>query len=132
MANGVNQGMDPRMSGGYAEGAYAHRLLVRSGGRVAFVRVQEIDWIEAQGNYLRLHRGTGSYLVRQTMNDMESFLDPHKFIRIHRSTIVSIDRIREIRPMPRGDYEVLLLDGVRLTLSRKYRDKVPLNLRNLL
>jgi two-component system LytT family response regulator len=132
MANGVNQGMDPRMGGGYAEGMYANRLLVKSGGRVAFVRVQEIDWIEAQGNYLRLHRGTGSYLVRQTMNDMETFLDPRRFIRIHRSTIVSVDRIKEIRPMPRGDFEIALLDGVRLTLSRKYRDKVPTSLRSLL
>lgn len=128
MANGANQGM----SSGYADGAYAHRLLVRTGGRVAFVRVQEIDWIEAQGNYLRLYRGTGSYLIRQTMNDMEAFLDPRRFIRIHRSTIVSVDRIREMRPLSRGDYEVTLLDGVRLTLSRKYRDKVPQDLRNLL
>lgn len=130
MANGLNQGMDSR--DGYADGTYAHRLLVKSGGRVAFVRVQEIDWIEAQGNYLRLYRGGGSYLVRQTMNDMEAFLDPHRFIRIHRSTIVSVDRIKEIRPMPRGEYEVILLDGIRLTLSRKYRDKIPMNLRNLL
>jgi two-component system LytT family response regulator len=100
-------------------------LLVKTGGKALFLRVDEIDWVEAQGNYLRLHRSTDSYLIRQTMSDMETSLDPHKFLRIHRSTIVNIERVKELRPMFHGDYGVVLHNGTRLTLSRNYRHKVP-------
>jgi two-component system LytT family response regulator len=104
--------------------AYADRVLVRNGGRVAFVRVEEIDWIEAHGNYLRLHRGADSHLVRQTMNEMEARLDPGKFLRIHRSTIVNIERIRELQTLMHGDCAVTLHDNTTLTLSRNYRHRV--------
>ena len=104
---------------------YTDRLLVKTGGKALFLRVEEIDWVEAQGNYLTLHRGTGSYVIRQTMSEMEVSLDPSKFLRIHRSTIVNIERIKEMRPMFRGDHGVLLDNGTRLTLSRNYRHKVP-------
>jgi len=100
------------------------RLVVKSGGRVFFLRTDEIDWIEAAGNYVRLHLGTESHLFRETMNRMESRLDPRRFARIHRSRIVNTERIKEMQPWFNGDYIVILRDGTRLTLSRGYRDRV--------
>ena len=124
MPGEINYGM-PTVANDVLTGkAHAERVLVRNGGRVAFVRVEEIDWIEAQGNYLRLHKGSSSYLVRQTMNEMEATLDPRRFLRIHRSTIVNIERIKELRPLVHGDYSVELYDRTALTLSRNYRHKV--------
>jgi two-component system, LytTR family, response regulator len=104
---------------------YTDRLLVKTRGKALFLRVEEIDWVEAQGNYLSLHSGTNSYLIRQTMGEMEMGLDPHKFLRIHRSTIVNIERVKELRPMFHGDCDVVLHNGTKLLLSRNYRDKVP-------
>jgi two-component system, LytTR family, response regulator len=116
--------------GGELEKLRIERVLVRSGGRAVFVRVAEIDWIEAQGNYLRLHRGGDSYLMRQTMGEMEAGLDPRKFVRIHRSTIVNIERVKHSGPMPHGDYAVQLHNGRVLPLSRSYRHKIPTSLRS--
>lgn len=100
------------------------RLVVKSGGRVFFLRTDDIDWIEAAGNYVRLHLGTESHLFRETMNRMESRLDPRHFARIHRSRIVNTERIKEMQPWFNGDYIVILRNGTRLTLSRGYRDRV--------
>jgi len=100
------------------------RLVVKSGGRVFFLRTDEIDWIEAAGNYVRLHLGAESHLFRETMNRMEARLDARQFARIHRSRIVNTDRIKELQPWFNGDYVVVLRDGTRLTLSRGYRDKL--------
>ena len=100
------------------------RLVVKSGGRVFFLRTDEIDWIEAAGNYVRLHLGAESHLFRETMNRMESRLDGRRFSRIHRSRIVNTERIKEMQPWFNGDYVVILRDGTRLTLSRGYRDKL--------
>jgi two-component system LytT family response regulator len=100
------------------------RLVVKSGGRVFFLRTEEIDWIEAAGNYVRLHLGTESHLFRETMNRMESRLDTRRFARIHRSRIVNTERIKELQPWFNGDYVVILRDGQRLTLSRGYREKL--------
>jgi two-component system, LytTR family, response regulator len=100
------------------------RLVVKSGGRVFFLRTEEIDWIEAAGNYVRLHLGTESHLFRETMNRMESRLDARRFARIHRSRIVNTERIKELQPWFNGDYAVILRDGTRLTLSRGYRDRL--------
>jgi two-component system LytT family response regulator len=100
------------------------RLVVKSGGRVFFLRTDEIDWIEAAGNYVRLHLATESHLFRETMNRMEARLDPARFARIHRSRIVNTERIKEMQPWFNGDYVVILRDGTRLTLSRGYRDRV--------
>jgi two-component system LytT family response regulator len=100
------------------------RLVVKSGGRVFFLRTDEIDWIEAAGNYVRLHLGTESHLFRETMNRMESRLDTRRFARIHRSRIVNTERIKELQPWFNGDYVVILRDGTRLTLSRGYREKL--------
>jgi two-component system LytT family response regulator len=98
------------------------RLVVKSSGRVHFVRTTDIDWCEAAGNYVCLHVGEQSHLLRETMNHLESQLDPQRFVRIHRSTIVNVDRIQELRSSFGGEHIVLLVGGTRLTLSRGYRD----------
>jgi two-component system LytT family response regulator len=102
---------------------YVDRLLVKASGRVLFLKTEDIDWIEAAGNYVRLHVGKESHLLRETMNTIETRLDPAHFLRIHRSTIVNLDRIKEMQPWFSGEYVVLLKDGTELRLSRGYRDK---------
>jgi two-component system LytT family response regulator len=101
-----------------AEQREKQRIVVKSSGRVFFVKVDDIDWIEAEGNYVRLHMGAQSHLLRETMKGMESVLDVSQFIRIHRSTIVNADRIRELQPLFHGEYAVILRDGTRLVASR--------------
>jgi len=100
------------------------RLIVKSGGRVFFLRTGDLDWIEAAGNYVRLHLGEESHLFRETMNRMEARLDPKRFVRIHRSRIVNTERIKELQPWFNGEYVVVLRNGARLPLSRGYRDKL--------
>ena len=100
------------------------RLVVKSGGRLFFLRADEIDWIEAAGNYVRLHVGPQSHLLRETMNAIEGRLDPEKFFRIHRSRIVNMERIQELQPWLNGEYSVVLRTGARLTLSRGYRERL--------
>jgi two-component system LytT family response regulator len=100
------------------------RLVVKSGGRVFFLRSEEIDWIEAAGNYVRLHLGEESHLFRETMNRMEARLDSRRFVRIHRSRIVNTERIKELQPWFNGEYVVVLRNGRKLPLSRGYRDKL--------
>ena len=109
---------------GRTKGGYLDRLMVKSGGRVFFVKVDEIDWIEAAGNYVRLHVGKDALLVRESMSAMEEKLDPAQFARMHRSTIVNLDRIKEMQPWFTGEYTVILRDGTQLKLSRWYRDKL--------
>ncbi|MFZ0818886.1 MAG: LytTR family DNA-binding domain-containing protein [Candidatus Acidiferrales bacterium] len=100
------------------------RIIIRSAGRISFLRVEEVDWVEAADNYVRLHAGHESHLIRETLQSLEKRLDSNKFLRIHRSTIVNIDRIQELRPLFHGDYAVKLRDGTELTLSRKYRENL--------
>jgi two-component system LytT family response regulator len=107
----------------------SERLVVKSGGRLFFLRADEIDWVEAAGNYVRLHVGSTSYLLRETMNAIEGRLDPEKFFRIHRCRIVNMERIQELQPWLNGEYAVLLRTGTRLTLSRGYREKLQERLR---
>ena len=107
----------------------SERLVVKSGGRLFFLRADEIDWIDAAGNYVRLHVGNTSHLLRETMNALEGRLDPEKFFRIHRSRIVHMERIQELQPWLNGEYSVLLRTGTRLTLSRGYREKLQERLR---
>jgi two-component system, LytTR family, response regulator len=107
-----------------AEGAYAHRLTVRDGESFVMLRVEEIDWIEAAANYVRVHARGRVFVVRGTMQALEKRLDPKQFARIHRSTIVNVDRVREIRPEWHGDYDVVLADGRTLRLGRSYRDSL--------
>jgi len=103
---------------------YLDRIVIRSGGRVFFLRVDELDWMEAAGNYVRLHKGREEYLYRETMARLDAALDPAKFARIHRSSIVNVERIKEMHPLFRGDYAVILHDGRQLTLSKAYRDRL--------
>jgi two-component system LytT family response regulator len=109
--------------------AHADRLVVKSGGRVYFIRVDEIDWVDAAGNYVRLHVKGESHLFRETMTSMEARLDPERFVRIHRCHIVNSDRIKELLP-GNGEHIVVLQNGVRLTLSRGYRDRLQERLGN--
>jgi two-component system LytT family response regulator len=97
--------------------------MIRNAGRILFLGVNEIDWIEAEGNYVRLHVGKESHLMRETMNAIEQRLAALKFQRIHRSTIVNVERVRELQPWIRGDSVVILRDNTRLTLSRNYRER---------
>lgn len=100
------------------------RLMIQSGGRITFLAVDEIDWIESAGNYLELHTGKKSHLLRETMNGIETKLDSKRFLRIQRSTIVNIERIKELHPLFRGAFEVILHDGTRLTTTRGYHEKL--------
>ena len=103
---------------------YALRFTVRDGERYVLVRVADVDWAEASANYVRLHVGPKTYQMRTTMSELERQLDPAQFTRIHRSAMVNLDRIREIRPEWHGEYEVALVTGTTLRLSRGYRDRL--------
>ena len=100
------------------------RVLVRSHGRMRFIRLDSVDWIQAEGNYLRLHIGDQGHLLRQTMKELERQLDPARFLRIHRSTIVNLDQVKEIQPLFSGEHSVVLRDGTELTLSKGFRDRL--------
>jgi two-component system, LytTR family, response regulator len=103
---------------------YAERLVIKSAGRIFFLGVEEIDWIEAADNYVRLHASRDTHLLRETMNNLESRLDPAQFLRIQRSTIINVRRIKELHPLFRGEYEIVLRDGTCLTSGRGYRDRL--------
>jgi two-component system, LytTR family, response regulator len=100
------------------------RLMVKSGPRISFIRIADIDWIEAAGNYVRLHVGKEDHLLRESLTALEKKLDPARFVRVHRSTIVNLDRIRELQPVFHGDYVIILRDGTELGLSRSCREKL--------
>jgi two-component system LytT family response regulator len=100
------------------------RLIYKQNGRVIFVRVETIDWIEADGNYVRMHAGTETHYLRETLAGLEGQLPTGKFMRISRSAIVNLDRIKELQPLFYGDYSVILRDGSRLNMSRNYRDRL--------
>ncbi|MDX1951254.1 MAG: LytTR family DNA-binding domain-containing protein [Verrucomicrobiota bacterium] len=100
------------------------RLVVKSDGRVLLIKVEDLDWVEAADNYVNLHVGTESHLLRETMSSLEKRLPEETFMRISRSTIVNVERIKELQPLFHGEYVVLLKNGARLTLSRSYRDKL--------
>ena len=103
---------------------YETRFSVRTGQRIVVVSVNEIDWIEACGDYVTLHAGNRSHLLRQTMNKMESQLDPARFLRIHRSTIVQTSRIRELVALDNREFLLRLADGKELKTSRSYSDRI--------
>jgi two-component system LytT family response regulator len=104
--------------------ARTDRFVVKSGGRIFFVRSAEIDWVESAGNYVKLHAGNDSHLIRETMNGVETKLSPETFVRIHRCHIVNIEQVRELQPWFNGEYVVFLKNGTRLTLSRGYRERL--------
>ena len=103
-----------------AERGWRERFVVRTGSRISFVRTEEVDWIDAEGNYLRLHVAGRTHLVRETMKSVEAELDPSRFVRVHRSAIVNVDRIASLEPYFHGEYVVTLRDGARLTSSRSH------------
>ena len=120
----LEQRLEALLEGVKPQPRYLERIMVRSGGRILFIRVEEIDWIEAEGNYLCLHLGKRTHLLRETMSGIEEKLDPGDFMRIHRSTIVNINRIRALESVFQGEYLVILEDGTKLNSSRGYRDKL--------
>lgn len=108
----------------HKQGQYLDRLVIKTDGRVFFLRVDEIEWVEAEGNYVSLHAAQKAYLIREAIGSLEKQLDPRKFRRIHRSAIVNIDCIRELHPMFRGEYRVVMRDGTDLKLSHNYRENL--------
>ncbi len=100
------------------------RILVKSSGEIFFLKAEEIDWIEAEGDYMKFHVAGRGHLMRETMARLESRLDGNRFIRIHRSTIVNIDRVKKLSPSFAGEYAVVLADGTKLKLSRGYHERV--------
>lgn len=105
----------------HGDRGYLQRLVVPAGHRSVFIRTEEIDWIEAERNYIRLHVSGRAYLLRESLSRMESALDPNAFCRIHRSTIVNIDRIQSVESLFGGEYLLVLHDGTKLTSGRSYR-----------
>lgn len=101
---------------------HADRLLVKGNERVLVVEVEDVDYVEAADNYVRLHTRSGRHLMRETIKAMEARLDPGRFVRIHRSVIVNLTRVRELQPLFNGEMAVVLKDGTTLTMSRGYRD----------
>ena len=106
------------------ERGYADRLLVKHDGRIRFVPVADLEWVEAADNYVRLHARGERHLLRETIRSLEGRLDPARFARVHRSAIVNLARVRELQPTFNGEYAILLDSGAKLTLSRSYRDAV--------
>lgn len=102
----------------------ADRLIVKSGGRILFLKATDVDWIEAADNYVNLHVGKEAYMLRETMTALEARLAPDQFVRISRSAIVNIEQIRELKPLFHGDYAVILRNDTQLTLSRSHRAKL--------
>ena len=102
--------------------ASLERLIVKTNGRIIFLRIDEIDWMEAAGNYVKLHVGGETHLIRETMNNLEEQLNPQKFIRIHRGTIINIEKIKELQPYFNGEYKVVLQNNIQVILSRGYRE----------
>ena len=100
------------------------RLPIKVDGKVLFLKIDEIDWIEAADNYVHVHVGKDSHMIRETMSAIETKLSPKKFLRISRSAIVNIERVKELQPMFHGEYTVILHNGTRLTLSRTHREKL--------
>ena len=121
LASGGGRGVG---AAGSETGPYLERLAVKSDGRVKIIPVKEVDWIEAEGDHLRIHLSRTSHLLRDTMKRIENELDPRRFVRIHRSTIVNVDRIKELQPYFGGEYVVILHDGTSLKLSRGYKSRL--------
>ena len=106
------------------ENRRSERIMIRSAGRISFLRAEEIDWIEAADYYSSLHVGARTHLLRRSMAELDRDLEPNHFCRIHRSTIVNLSRVRDLRLEPGGEYEVVLRDNTTLKVSRGYREKL--------
>ena len=97
------------------------RLVVKSGRKTLLLQPEQIEWVEAERDYVRLHQGSESFLVRSSMNRLSELLDPRDFMRVHRSTLVNLNHVSEMRALNSGDYEILLDNKTRLLMSRGYR-----------
>jgi len=125
--NSVNSKLEKLLSE-FRPQDYLRRFLVKSRGRILFLDAEEIDWIEASANYVELHSGKQSFLIRETLTILEGKLDPKRFARVHRRTIVNIERIQELQPWSHNDFLVVLKDGTRLRMSRRYRENLATHL----
>jgi len=103
---------------------YPDKIMLKTAKGISFINTNEVDWVEAAGNYVKLHVKESGHLLRETMNNIESKLNPDKFLRIHRSSLVNIDRIKELQPLFNGDYIVILQNDTELNLSRNYHDRL--------
>jgi len=103
-------------------GARLARISVKVGEHIRVIATGEIDWIEASGNYVHIHAGGATYLHRETLRQLEETLDPTRFLRVHRAIIVNVDRVREVHPLFNGNAELVLHDGTRIGLSRRFRE----------
>jgi two-component system LytT family response regulator len=105
-------------------GPFAERLVVSTAGRVVFVKVADIDWCEAAGNYVTIHVGREKHMLRETLRNLSDRLDPAKFVRLHRSSVVNVERLRELLPWSRGEQLAVLNDGTQLPIGRAFRDRL--------
>lgn len=105
-----------------ADGGWLTRVSVKVGEHIRVIAAQEIDWIEASGNYVQIHTGTATYLHRETLRELQDSLDPGRFLRVHRAVIVNVERVREVHPLFNGNAELVLHDGTRIGLSRRFRE----------
>ncbi len=120
--------LDPRfvawLEGQHQESGYRDRFVVKTGSRFRVIRAEDVDWVEAADNYVKLHVGKEAHLLRETMAEMDRLLDPRRFVRIHRSTILNVDRIHTIESWGAGEFLFILADGSKLASSRSYRDRL--------
>ena len=114
------------------ERRYLQRLAVSSNGRVLFVKTDDIDWLESDGNYVTVHVGTRSHLLRESLSALAEKLDPQQFVRLHRCAVVNVERIRELSPWSRGEQAIVLNDGTQLTIGRTFRARFMAILANAL
>jgi two-component system, LytTR family, response regulator len=130
-ARGTRQGPDERLVQllSARPGGYVRRFLVRIRDKVLLIRADDVDWIEAADYYASLHVGGKTHLLRETMTDLEKQLDPERFVRVHRSAIVNVERVQEIHPLFRGDSVLVLQDGTQIRLSRGRREEFERRLR---
>jgi two-component system LytT family response regulator len=112
------------MDGLRRERGYAERLVIHTAGRVLFLKVDDIDWLEASGNYVMVHAGREKFLMRDTLRGLGERLDPERFVRLHRSSVVNIERLRELLPWSRGEQIAVLRDGTQLTIGRAFRERL--------
>jgi two-component system, LytTR family, response regulator len=100
---------------------YLRRIAVKHGSRVAFIQSADVDWLEATGNYVTVHVGRESHLIREPIANLQEKLDPSRFVRVHRCAIVNLDRVREVTPWSRGEQAIILLYGTRIPIGRAFR-----------
>lgn len=120
----IRRKLDSLIQGLKGEPKYPERLAVKSNGRIVFVRLADIDMVEAADNYVKLYTGKETHMLRETMGALEEKLPPTRFVRISRSAIVNIESVRELNPLFHGEYSVTLKNGTRATLTRSYREQL--------